>query len=136
MLSGLFQSTTIPVLEQVVSFAQARNTVLAGNIANIDTPGYQARDLSVEEFQERLKAAIQERDNPSTMSPGEPGFRSVTPLADVAKTSTSILRHDQGNVGLESQASEISMNHMRHNLALSLLVDQFHLLESAISEKV
>jgi flagellar basal-body rod protein FlgB len=136
MLSSLFQSTTIPVLEQAVSFAQARNTVLAGNIANIDTPGYQARDLSVEAFQERLKAAIQERDNPSTLSPGEPEYRPVTPLAEVAKTSPSILRHDQGNVALESQASEMAKNQMQHNLALSLLVDQFRLLQSAISEKV
>ena len=45
MLSGLFQATTIPVLEQMVSFAQARHIVLAGNIANMDTPGYQAHDL-------------------------------------------------------------------------------------------
>ena len=34
MLSGLFQSTTIPVLQEAVNFAQARHTVLAGNIAN------------------------------------------------------------------------------------------------------
>ena len=61
MLSGLFQSTTIPVLQEVVSFAQARHAVLAGNIANMDTPGYQVRDLSVEDFQGRLRAAIQQR---------------------------------------------------------------------------
>ena len=60
----------------------------------------------------------------------------MTPLAEVAKTSPSILRHDQGNVALESQASEMAKNQMQHNLALSLLVDQFRLLQSAISEKV
>ena len=58
----MFQSTTIPVLQEVVSFSQARHAVLAGNIANIDTPGYQARDLSVEDFQARLKQAIDDRD--------------------------------------------------------------------------
>ncbi len=66
MLSGLFQNTTIPVLEQVVNFSQARHNVLAGNIANVDTPGYKARDLSVEDFQSRLTAAIQQRSRPST----------------------------------------------------------------------
>ena len=59
MLSSMFQSTTIPVLQEVVRFAQARHTVLAGNIANLDTPGYKVRDLSVEDFQGRLEAAIQ-----------------------------------------------------------------------------
>ena len=50
-MTGLFQSTSIPVLLEVVKFTKARHAVLAGNIANIDTPGYQARDLSVEDFQ-------------------------------------------------------------------------------------
>jgi flagellar basal-body rod protein FlgB len=136
MLPGLFQSTSIPVLEQLVTFAQARHTVLAGNIANMDTPGYQARDISVEDFQERLKTAIEDQKNPSAMSPGESGWQQPVPLAEVAKNSQSVLRHDQGNVSMEYQAAEMAKNQMQHNLALSLLVSQFRLLQSAISEKV
>ncbi len=64
MYEGLFQSTTVPILEQVVSFSQARHTVLAGNIANMDTPGYRVRDLSVEDFQSRLREAIETRHDP------------------------------------------------------------------------
>ena len=56
---GLFNQTTIPVLEQVVNFSQARHTVLAGNIANLDTPGYKTRDLSPEGFHARLHEAMQ-----------------------------------------------------------------------------
>ena len=62
MLTGLFQSTTIPALEQVVNFGQARHNVLAGNIANIDTPGYRARDLSTAMFQTRLREALEAGD--------------------------------------------------------------------------
>ena len=54
MLSGLFNSTTIPALGEVLNFAQARHTVLAGNVANVNTPGYRLRDLSQTEFQQRL----------------------------------------------------------------------------------
>jgi beta-glucosidase len=32
------ESTTIPILEKVVSFSQSRHTVLVGNLANADTP--------------------------------------------------------------------------------------------------
>ena len=46
-----------PVLEQVVNFAQARHGVLAGNIANLDTPGYRVRDLSPEKFESDSKQA-------------------------------------------------------------------------------
>ena len=61
MISSVIQGTTIPVLEQVVNFTQARHQVLAGNIANLDTPDYQVRDLSVETFQQRLQEAIEAR---------------------------------------------------------------------------
>ena len=54
-LTSMFDNSTLPMLEQVVNFTQARHGVLAGNIANLDTPGYRARDLSPQEFQERLK---------------------------------------------------------------------------------
>ena len=64
MFENLFDSTTIPVLQEMVNFNQARHTVLAGNIANMDTPGYKVRDLSVEDFQSRLKQAIEERHRP------------------------------------------------------------------------
>jgi flagellar basal-body rod protein FlgB len=91
----------------------------------------------VEDFQERLKTAIQsQQSGGAATSPGELAAESATPLAEVAKNSVSMLRHDQGNVNMESQASEMAQNHIQHNLALSLLIDQFHLLQSAISEKV
>jgi len=55
---GLLNPPNVALLEQVVAFAQRRHTVLAGNIANLDTPGYQVRDLSVEDFQARLREAL------------------------------------------------------------------------------
>src|SRR4029077_12706000 len=72
MLSSLFNNTTIPALGQVLNFAQARHTVLTGNIANVNTPGYRLRDLSQTEFQERLKEAITaSRTAGEPVSPGQ-----------------------------------------------------------------
>ena len=132
MLSGLFQSTTVPVLQEVMSFAQARHTVLAGNIANIDTPGYKARDLSLEDFQTRLKQAIEDRDQPQVHSPGESELAQPTLMAEVAKSSRSILRHDMGNVNMESQVTDMVKNEMQYSTALTILTDQFHQLQTAI----
>jgi len=36
MIQQMFESTSIPVLEQVVNFAQTRHGVLAGNLANLE----------------------------------------------------------------------------------------------------
>lgn len=136
MFQNLFNSTTIPVLEQVVDFSEARHTVLAGNIANMDTPGYKARDLSQEDFQERLAKAIESRRQPPTYhSTGETGYEPPEPLAEVSKNPKTILHHDNSNVGIEYQVTEMVKNQMQHNLALTVMVQQFHLLQAAISER-
>ena len=53
-------------------------------------------------------------------------------MAEVAKSSQSILRHDMGNVDMESQVTEMVKNHMQNNLALTILTDQFQQLQMAI----
>ena len=136
MVQGLFNSTTVPVLEQVVAFSQARHNVLAGNIANLDVPGYRARDLSVGEFQQALSQAIDERRSaPTFRSPGEPEPLRSPELAEAAKMPEMVLYHDDGTKGLEYQVTEMVKNQMQHNLALTVMVSQFNLLRAAISER-
>lgn len=137
MYQTIFQSTAIPILEQVVSFAQARHTVLAGNIANLDTPGYRVRDLSLEDFQTRLKQAIKARQRAwEATSPGDLAPDPAERLARVSQEPKTILYHDDSNVGIEYQVTEMVKNQLQHNLALSIMASQFRLLEAAISERV
>lgn len=133
MLTDLFNSTTIPVLEQVVNFAQTRHQVLAGNIANLDTPGYRTRDLPEEQFQINLRRAIEARDTQSTQSLVGPD--PVNPFLPVKESLQGILRHDSDNVGLEQQLMEIAKNQMQHNIALTIMNNQLQLIGAAISEK-
>jgi flagellar basal-body rod protein FlgB len=137
MMPDLFQATSVPLLEQVVNFSQARHNVLAGNIANIDTPGYRTRDLSPELFQVKLKEALQERDA-LRRSQGLRGAHpeGIDPLAATSRNLESILRHDGVNVGIEGQVTEIAKNQVQHNMALSIMNSQFRLLNTAISERV
>ncbi|MEM8944634.1 MAG: flagellar basal body rod protein FlgB [Planctomycetota bacterium] len=149
MLSSIFDSSTVPVLEQVVNFTQTRHGVLAGNIANIDTPGYKTRDISPANFQERLKEAVNERRE-AAKSPTyaynlrmsgnmRMSGRSVPMKYDgmdkVRESMKSILYHDDSDVSIEKQVAEISKNQGQHNLALSLMTAQFRLLRAAITER-
>lgn len=137
MLPGILQGSTVPVLEQAVNFHQSRHSILAGNIANMDTPGYRVRDLSAEKFQSNLKEAIETRhEKPVQFSSGEiydPGERSMREVKD---SLTGILYHDNSDVSIEQQIAEVSKNQAQHNLALSILVHQFQLLQAAVSERV
>jgi flagellar basal-body rod protein FlgB len=149
MLSSLFQSSTIPALEQVVNFTEARHGVLAGNIANLDTPGYRTRDLSPALFQERLKEAIESQREAARPNYEFDPFEMARPYArrerdhpslaefeKVEDSMTSILRHDEGDVSMEQQISEIVKNQQQHNLAISIMSAQFRLLKAAITERV
>jgi flagellar basal body rod protein FlgB len=69
-------------------------------------------------------------------SPGEPGFGQEPNLADVARESRTILRHDDVNVDIEQQVAEMAKNQLQHNLALTIMTAQFRLLNVAISERV
>ncbi len=143
MISSMFDSSTIPVLEQVVNFTQARHGVLAGNIANLDTPGYKTRDISPEEFQSRLQDAIETRKQ-SSISPtyeinaklaGRDNALGGDGMDKVRESIKSILYHDNSDVSIEHQVAEIGKNQAQHNLALQVMLAQFRLLRAAITER-
>lgn len=137
MINHLFESTTIPVLEQVVNFAQTRHGVLAGNLANLDTPGYQVRDLSAKAFEGRLKQAIHERnDSHVRISQSELTQPIDSSFEKVSGDLEDFLYHDTSTGNLESQVAAINKNQMQHNLAISILSSQFRLMQAAISERV
>ncbi len=139
MLSSMFQTSSIPVLEQVLNFTEARHGVLAGNIANVDTPGYKTRDLSPELFQQQLKEAIETRHQPndsqSTYDTSRPNSQ-LDAFRKVEKSLKGILRHDEVDVSIEEQVNEIVKNQQEHNLAVNIMAAQFRLLRAAISERV
>lgn len=134
---AIFSPTTVPVLEQVVNFNEARQSILAGNIANYDTPTYMARDMDVAEFKHRLAAAIESKHKP----PG-PNYTKY-PLSgtgdafgDVWPEDLPILYHDLNNVGMEYQVTEMAKNNLEFNTAISIMRHQMTLLQTAISERV
>jgi flagellar basal-body rod protein FlgB len=147
LLSSIFQSSTIPVLEHVANFTESRHGVLAGNIANLDTPGYQTRDLSPGLFQARLKEAIQVRHQLPARSYGTSDVagggvasnhreRQMEAFSKVKDSMRSIYRHDGGDVSMEQQVNELVKNQQQHNLAINIMSAQFRLLRAAITERV
>ena len=150
MLSTLFGTSSVPLLEQVVNFTEARHGVLAGNIANLDTPGYTTRDLSPELFQQKLREAVEASRAPSTTSYGYGNYgsnmsqsansvsrvdRNFAAFDQVKDSYNSILRHDGVDVSMENQVNQMVKNQQEHNMAVGILSNQFRLLRAAISER-
>lgn len=135
MLTSLLNGTALPALEQTVNFAQKRHMLLASNIANMDTPGYQTRDVSVDNFQQHLLTAVTQPQSPkSTYS--TPAETQQSNFAKVRDVSNQILMHDGSDVSLEQQVTEISKNQGMHNTAVALMRSQYQTLRAAIAESV
>ncbi len=134
MFTQLINSSATNVAEQVANFTESRHAILASNIANLDTPGYRVRDLSVQTFQESLKEAVEAQRHP--VSPGIRNYEVNEAMRRVKDSMKSILYHDESNVGLEQQVTEVAKNQYMHNLAISVMRSQFQMLEVAVSERV
>jgi flagellar basal body rod protein FlgB len=89
--------------------------------------------MSVAVFQDRLKDAIETRNSNDSQN-GDPlsGDQAELNMADAFQT---VLRHDDGKVSIEQQVAELTKNQMQYSMALSIMTQQFRLLEAAVSEK-
>ena len=129
LIEGLLNRGNGALLEQVVQFASARHNLLLENIANVDTPGYRQKDLSVGRFNALLAERVDERRQTGMTSFGE--------LSRAVENPTrGILFHDRNNRSMEQLATDLAKNGMMHNLAIELLRKQFLQLEMALKERV
>ena len=62
--------------------------------------------------------------------------RSGDPMRQVHASLQNLVYHDDTNLDLEKMTNEMTKNHLLHNLALTVMTDQFQLLQTAISERV
>ncbi|HTW57936.1 MAG TPA: flagellar basal body rod protein FlgB [Terriglobales bacterium] len=105
----------------------ARYNLIAANVANIDTPGYQTRDL---DFRAELRRAAEE----PVGGEGELAYASSAPFSPVAHRVRGLIeRPDGNNVSLERESLLLAETQMKFNLGVQLLKDQFHLISTAIN---
>jgi flagellar basal-body rod protein FlgB len=141
MWPNFLQNTTLPAVEQTIMFAERRHGLLAGNIANAGTPGYQTRDLSVEDFQKSLKEAIDSMRSSEANGSGSgksspDGLSKAQAMKNVRESMKQILYHDGSDVGLETQVTEIAKNQSLHTTAVTVMRHQFQLLKMAVAGSV
>jgi len=128
-LGRLLNQGSMPVLEQMLQFTDARQSLLAENVANVSTPGYVQKDLSLEQFQEILQKKVEEQES---AAPGVVNFDDVS--MDIQQPQGGILFHDGNNRSMEQLMSDQAKNALMHNMAVELLRDQYSMIETALKE--
>ena len=115
---------TVPVvsnLEQYLSLTSKRETVIAANMANIDTPGYHTQDFN---FEQALQRAAHSASAGSATTTTPVSLHDVPGLLE---------RPDGNNVDMDREAMLLSEVQLQAQMGTQLLKSQFHQLLSAIN---
>jgi flagellar basal-body rod protein FlgB len=128
---GIFNG--IKVLEQALDLRAQRHTLIASNIANIDTPNYKAFDLVIEEA---MKASVGQgheveltRTQPGHLPTG--GSLDPTHAASVDAQSAT-LRKDNNSVSVDKEMTALSENNLLYNALAQIVAKKFEGLRSVI----
>jgi len=142
-IADIANSGSIPTLDAMLSFTEAQHRVLAENIANIDTPGYQARHLDVRRFRKALAGAVAERKESRATGLRIESDRQFEQQPDGSirfrpadEPPENVLFHDQTNARIERQMSLLAENAMMHQTATELLAGRYQGLLKAIRGRV
>ncbi len=104
-----------------LGFHSRRQEVIAANLANIDTPGYRARDLV---FHEELEAQVRDGALHKTMRHADEMVRKDDEVPD----------QDGNSVSLEHQMARTVANQLRYSTLNEVLNRKIGLLKYAASD--
>jgi flagellar basal-body rod protein FlgB len=113
----VFDDLSSSSLRVAVAGLSARQSAIADNIANIETPGYQARKV---EFEGALSSALANGQSPDTVAPKTE--RSLEPT-----------RENGNNVNLDEETLSHIDTTMRYQLTLRAMDSKYSMLRTAIT---
>lgn len=132
-----FFPTNIDLLGRALQASSLRGQVLANNIANSDTPGYQAQTV---QFEDLLQQQLQAADGSTPMSGlradsrhfviGPRELSDIQPAA--VSDTTGAMRPDGNNVDVEGQMAQLSANQLWYQALVRMESDSFTRLAIAI----
>lgn len=123
----------LAALKGKMRFDQARQKVLAQNVANADTPGYSPRDLKAVDFSKDLGRTTH---SSVTMSATRPGHFSLSMGGndgfEAQKTQGFETTPSGNGVTLEDEMMKVTSNQMDYRAVTALYTRSLQLIKTAI----
>lgn len=132
------QLALLRIMDAKLAYASQRQTVLANNIANANTPGFQPSDVKVPDFKKLLRDAAAENTPMQGLAATDSkhiGLLDVGSAADadnVYKTATYEVAPDGNGVDLEEQMLKASKNNSEVGIVVGLYAKQLSFLRTAV----
>ena len=117
----------VNVLGKVADASWTRNDILANNIANADTPGFERKDVQFETY---LKNAVAGTDSLNeTVANIDLNELNCTTYTDQANLS---YRYDGNNVDINTENVELAKNQLKYYTLMNSMSQEFSRLKSAL----
>ena len=146
VIGDLSNSGVMPAAEMLLKFAGQRQKIIAHNIANIDTPGFQVKNVDPKAFQKMLGDAIDKRRERNGGAFGALEWKETREIRRIGRSNDfelnpmtsagGILHHDRNDRDLERMMQEMVENATAYRVASDLLRSQRNQLQNAIAQRV
>ena len=131
----LFADKTPLVLRKALDFQSERQLLISSNISNIDTPGYQAKDI---DFKGALKAALGTENDLALRSTHKghigPSKGMIAGLRAEPFTEADTSKSNGNNVNIDKEMMKLSENQISYNATVQMMAKRFSTIRAAISE--
>jgi flagellar basal-body rod protein FlgB len=110
--------TTQYALHRAITGTSLRQTAIANNLANADTPGYQRQDV---DFHSALRSAV---------TSGPQAVNAVEPT--VQTDPTAAVRYDGANIDVDKENAAMAENGLEQEALLSVSKARVDILKTAL----
>ncbi len=126
------------ILEKAISIRTKRNTVLSSNIANVDTPGYKAKDIPFERVMAQYLQGEKRDGLELTRTQGAhlPRDYRDDPFSEKRQgiVVESMERGTPNSVDIDVEMAKLSENNLQYQTSVQLLIRRLEGLKTAITE--
>ncbi|MBN1593355.1 MAG: flagellar basal body rod protein FlgB [Candidatus Coatesbacteria bacterium] len=129
-------NSVLKVLERTLNVASRRASLVATNVANVDTPGYKAKTFDFDAAlaacgEDRMGGMEPVRTDPMHISSN--GRSRSTSVAINEATDSSPGRYDGNTVNVESEMADLLEAELMFSASSRLALKKIEMLKSAIS---
>jgi flagellar basal-body rod protein FlgB len=132
-------SKSFKYLESSLQYRAIRQDLIAGNIANADTPYYKSRDIDFEDMLSK-KAAQEFNKNDKKLALARTTENMMSGIDEENSDEPTIFfrdghlaRNDGNTVDLDVESTELSKNSMMYNASIEALKKQASIFKAVIA---
>lgn len=118
------------VLEKSMDISAERHRLITNNIANIDTIGYEAKDL---DFKKALQEALEAR--PGDLIQTHPKHIAPTPASGALRIKKAAVSQDTvAPVDIDQVMTHLAENNIKYRTSVEMLLRKMNILKHSIAE--